>query len=142
VPGPADATLVEFQLRYAILFSGMTERRSLNGLEFCYRALIDHFGLDRRNIHVLTCDGSLRTCDEPNCEAVSQGLWPGDGTPFRLKVSGEGSRDAFRRVLQNLRRTLTAEDCLFISVSGHGGNYGDGRGPFLVAYPRRMRYWM
>jgi hypothetical protein len=129
-------------LRYAILFSGMTERRNLNGLEFCYRTLVDCLGFHADNIQVLTYDGSLRTTDAPLQADSAHTVWPGDGSQHRIRVTGEGSREAFTRVVQTLKRTLTEDDLLFINTTGHGGDYGDGRGPFLVAYPRRTRYWV
>ena len=129
-------------MRYAILFSGMTERRNLNGLEFCYRTLIDCFGFHDSNIHVLTYDGSLRTTDALVNADPTQIVWPGDKTQHRLKVTAEGSREAFIRTLKLLQRHLTEDDLLFVNICGHGGNYGDGRGPFLTTYPHRRRYWV
>jgi hypothetical protein len=129
-------------VRYAILFSGMTERRNLNGLEFCYRILVEQFGFHSQNVYALTYDGSLRTIDDPLGGAAVQAQWPGDSTEYRLKVVGEGSRQGLGNVLNTLKLKLTKDDLLFINTTGHGGNYGDGRGPFLVTYPRRARYWM
>jgi hypothetical protein len=129
-------------LRYAILFSGMTERRSLNGLEFCYRTLIERLGFESGKVHVLNYDGSFTTADEPATEDRTQAVWPGDATQYRLRVTGEGSRKALRAVLETLKQQLTEDDLLFIHTTGHGGDYGDGRGPFLLTYPRRARYRM
>jgi hypothetical protein len=129
-------------LRYAILFSGMTERRNLNGLEFCYRSLIDCFGFHDSNIHVLTYDGSLRTTDSLVNADPTQVVWPGDKTQHRMKVTAAGSREAFVGILGLLQRQLTEDDLLFVNICGHGGNYGDGRGPFLTTFPHRRRYWV
>jgi len=129
-------------LRYAILFSGMTEPRSLNGLEFCYRILTERFAFPADCIYVLTYDGTLRTtATEPSVQAPEP-VWPGDGTKHRLRVNGEGNRQALRQVLHALRDKVTEGDLLFVNTTGHGGNYGDGRGPFLTTYPRRVRYWL
>jgi len=59
-----------------------------------------------------------------------------------MKASGEGNRAAFRDVLDELKDKLTEDDLLFINTSGHGGNYGDGRGPYLIAYPHLDQYTM
>ena len=47
-------------MRHAILFSGMSFKRHVNGLEFCYRTLVDQLGFATDAIHVLNYDGSLR----------------------------------------------------------------------------------
>jgi hypothetical protein len=129
-------------LRYAVLFSGMTEARSLNGLEFCYRILVERLGFSAENVYVLTYNGTLGTTDDQLDNEFAPDVWPGDGTPRRLKVSGQGNRESFRAVLDDLKSKLRQDDLLFINTTGHGGDYGDGRGPFLVAYPNRKRYWV
>jgi hypothetical protein len=126
-------------VRYAILFSGMTFKRHLNGLEFCYRTLVDRFGFDPGRIFVLSYDNSLRTVDEGDRSGT---CWPGDGTPYRMTVTDEGSRRAFQSALAVLREKLTPDDQLFINTTGHGGNHDDGRGPYLIAYPHWDRYMM
>jgi hypothetical protein len=127
-------------MRYAILFAGVPARRHLNGLEFSYRTLVDHYGFEPAHIHVLTHDSSLRAAGEPlTCEHP---LWPGDNTPYRMKASGEGNRAALRGVLGEIKEKLTEDDLLFINTTGHGGNYGDGRGPYLIAYPHLDQYTM
>jgi hypothetical protein len=125
-------------LRYAILFSGMSFRRHVNGLEFCYRTLVDHLGFASDNIRVLNYDGSLRAFGDP--EGEPSGVWPGDGTPYRMVVNAEGSRAAFRQELGAIGAKLTAGDQLFINTTGHGGHHGHGRGPDLVTYPYCERY--
>jgi hypothetical protein len=125
-------------LRYAILFSGMSFRRHVNGLEFCYRALVDHLGFATENIRVLNYDGTLRAFGDQ--EDASCGLWPGDGTAHRMVVNAEGSRAAFQHALRAIGEKLTADDELFINTTGHGGHHGDGRGPDLLTYPYCERY--
>jgi hypothetical protein len=125
-------------LRYAILFSGMSFRRHVNGLEFCYRTLVDRHGFATDNIHVLNYDASLRAygdSEDAPCEA-----WPGDGTPYRMVVNAEGSRAAFQNALRVIGEKLTPDDQLFINTTGHGGHHGDGRGPDLITYPHCARY--
>ncbi|HVO44981.1 MAG TPA: C13 family peptidase [Steroidobacteraceae bacterium] len=126
-------------MRYAILFSGMTQRRHLNGLEFCYRTLLDRRGFEPCNVFVFSYDGSLRTADGRTGDPSSE-PWPGDGSGFRMKVSGPGTPRALQRVLVRLEQQLEPADEIFIHTSGHGGNHGDGRGPQLVVYPHWQRY--
>jgi hypothetical protein len=125
-------------LRYAILFSGMSFRRHVNGLEFCYRALLDHLRFAKENIHVLNYDSSPRAFGGQ--ESATSDVWPGDGTPYRLAVSDEGSRAAFQRALRVIAEKLMPDDQLFINITGHGGHRGDDRGPDLIAYPYSTRY--
>lgn len=125
-------------MRYAILFSGMSFRRHVNGLEFCYRTLVDHLGFATENVRVLNYDGSLRAFGDP--DGASCGLWPGDGTAHRMSVNAPGSRAAFQRALGEIGEKLTPDDLLFINTTGHGGHHGDGRGPDLLAYPHCERY--
>ena len=125
-------------MRYAILFSGMSFRRHVNGLEFCYRALVDHLGFATENIRVLNYDGSLRAFGEE--EDSSCGLWPGDGTAHRMVVNAQGTRAALQHALRAIGEKLTADDELFINTTGHGGHHGDGRGPDLLTYPYCERY--
>jgi hypothetical protein len=125
-------------LRYAILFSGMSFRRHVNGLEFCYRTLVDRLGFATANIHVMNYDGSLRAFGDPDDEPV--GTWVGDRTPYRMIVNAEGSRAAFRHALQSIGRKLTPDDQLFINTAGHGGHHGNGYTPDLITYPYSQRY--
>ena len=124
-------------MRYAILFSGMSFRRHVNGLEFCYRTLVD-LGFATDNIHILNYDASLRAFGDSEhtpCEA-----WPGDNTAYRMVVSAAGSRAAFQLALRAIREKLTRDDQVFINTTGHGGHHGDGRGPDLITYPHGERY--
>jgi hypothetical protein len=126
-------------VRYAILFSGMSFRRHVNGMEFCYRTLVDRLGFARENIHVLSYDGSLRSSREPD-EVAPLTVWPGDQTPYRLQVTGEGTRVAFQSALQTVGSKLERDDQLFINTTGSGGNHGNCRGPDLIVYPNALRY--
>jgi hypothetical protein len=125
-------------LRYAILFSGMSFRRHVNNLEFCYRTLVDHLGFAVANIHVLNYDGSLRAFGDPEEEPV--GLWPGNDTPYRMVVNAEGSCSAFRAALVNLGTKVCPDDDVFINTTGHGGHHGEGYAPDLLTYPYSKRY--
>jgi hypothetical protein len=125
-------------LRYAILFSGMSFRRHVNGLEFCYRTLVERLGFARENLHVLNYDGSSAAFGD--LRGAPNELWPGDGTAYRLAVNGEGSRAAFREALRTIGEKLMPVDQLFINTMGHGGHHGDDRGPDLLTYPCSIRY--
>jgi hypothetical protein len=116
----------------------MSFRRHVNGLEFCWRALVDHLGFQAPNIYVLNYDGSLRAFGDP--DAGPEPLWPGDGTPFRMTVRAAGSRDAFQQTLATIAPQLTPDDQLFINTMGHGGHHGDARGPDLITYPYSKRF--
>jgi hypothetical protein len=125
-------------LRYAILLSGMSLRRHLNGLEFCYRTLVNRLGFVAENIRVLSYDGSLRAYADS--EDPLPFLWPGDGTPFRMCVSGPGTRVAFQQALDVVSAKLTPDDEVFINTTGHGGHHGGESGPDLIVYPHCERY--
>jgi hypothetical protein len=125
-------------LRYGILFSGMSFRRHVNGLEFCYRTLVERLGFAADAIYVLNFDGSLRAYGDP--EGKSHGVWPGDGTAYRMVVNAEGSRAAFQQALGAIGARLKPDDQLFINITGHGGNRGDEDGPDLITHPFCQRY--
>jgi hypothetical protein len=91
---PVPCPLLWQRTRYAILWSGASEKRHLNDLEFLYRTLIDRFGYDPDNIYALNSDGTLNTYDG------IQTIWPGDGTPT-------GSRSPVQATAPDLRRRST-----------------------------------
>lgn len=113
--------------RFAILYSGMSNMRHLNDLEFCYRMLIDRYGFDANNIYSLNYDGTLDTQDGMAT------LWPGDNTKYRIKITGQGNRAAFQAALNAIKPKLKPHDLLFIHTNNHGDNFGSGS--FLCAYP-------
>jgi Peptidase C13 family len=116
----------------------MSFRRHVNGLEFCYRILVDCLGFATENIYVLNYDGSLQAFGDT--ESGSYGVWPGDGTAYRMHVNADGSREAFREVLATVGAKLTPDDQLFINTTGHGGHHGDECGPDLLTHPNCQRY--
>ena len=118
--------------RYAILYSGMSDTRHLNDLEFCYRMLIDHYGFNGDNIFVLNYDGSLNTKDG------KPGLWPGNNTAYRIQVTGKGDRADFQAVFNSLKTKIKLDDLLFIHTNNHGDNLGQGS--FLCTYPNWGTY--
>lgn len=100
--------------RYAILFSGLTQARHLNDMEFAYRTLIDVYGFSADNIYVLNYDGTRKVWD------VTLGDWPGDATPYTIKVTGQGTRAAFQAAFADLAAKIRPDDLLFIHTNNHG----------------------
>jgi hypothetical protein len=117
----------------------MSFRRHINGLEFCYRTLVERLGFAAENVHVLSYDATLRSSREAD-ELSSLTAWPGDDTPYRMTITGQGNRAGFQNVLGAIGSKLEQHDELFINVTGSGGNHGNGRGPDLIVYPDCRRY--
>jgi hypothetical protein len=105
----------------------MSNMRHLNDLEFCYRMLLDRYGFDPKKIYVLNYDGTLNTQDGV------PGLWPGDNTAYRIKVTAAGDRAAFQGAFNDLKGKIGGDDLLFIHTNNHGDNFGAGS--FLCTYP-------
>jgi len=103
--------------RYAILFAGHANNRHTNDLEFLYRTLIDDYGFNAANIHVLNHDGTL------NYYGAGQpvGNWPGDNTAYRMVVTGQGTRADFQAAFNTIAGQIRPEDFLFIHTNNHGG---------------------
>jgi hypothetical protein len=108
--------------RYAILFSGSSNNRHVNDIEFLYRTLIDIYGFNPANIYVLNFDGTINYNRFP--KPVKK--WPGDDTAYRMVVNGKGTRDAFQATLAKLATQIHPEDLLFIHTNDHGAGPGDG----------------
>lgn len=113
--------------RYAVLFSGMSEYFHVNDLEYLYRILIDLYDFSPQNIFVLNYDGryfkdtTIPHYSTPYTSPTSD-TWPGDNTPYRLKVNCAGTTGALNGIFENLKSILKKEDMLFI----HTNNGGDG----------------
>ena len=121
--------------RYAILFSGASNRRHLNDLEYCYRMLTDRYGFLPDAIQVLHFDGTLSFTEaEPatNWPMENADLAPEDRDPYRIRISGKGDGDGFRDACERLAETLQPEDLVFIHTTGHGDAIGSGA--FLVQH--------
>ena len=119
--------------RYAILYSGMSDTRHLNDLEFCYRMLVDRYAFDINNIYVLNYDGALNTKDG------APGNWPGDNTAYRIKITGKGDRPAFQDAFNDLAKKIGGDDLLFIHTNNHGDNSGGQS--YMCQYPNWDAYW-
>jgi hypothetical protein len=117
--------------RYAILFSGMAWMRNLNNIEFSYRMLVDRYGFKPANIYVHLFDGTVNTMNGPGV------TWPGDGSPFRVQVTGPGNRTALQGTLNLLKAKLRPADLVFLHTENEAGNDGQS---WLASYPNWNTY--
>jgi len=106
--------------RYAIFYSGHSNCRHVNDMEFLYRTLIDVYGFNSEDIYVVNYDGTLNWNPE-SWEPAAPCNYPVDGTPFRLQVNDEGNRTGFQNVISDLASRMGSADCLFIHTNNHGG---------------------
>ncbi len=114
--------------RYAILFSGASNNRHTNDLEFLYRQLVNQFYFDANNITVLNYDGTINYSGYPKPVAH----WPGDGTAYTMPVHNAGTRQALEDAIDALKPKLKQDDLLLIHTNNHGGH--DGTGSYLCTY--------
>jgi hypothetical protein len=121
--------------RYAVLYSGMSNKRHLNDMEFLYRTLIDRYGLDPKHIYALSYDGTLNTQDGVQVN------WPGDNTAYRIKITGAGTRAALEAALDDLKAKLQALDTLLIHCNNHGGWDNAPGSAYLCTYPNWGQYY-
>ena len=117
--------------RYAILYSGGSNGRHVNDLEFLYRTLVDVYGYDPANIYVLNYDGTVNY-DQMWWETPPSDGFAPDGSPWRMVVNGQATRTAFQQVINDLTLQMHSHDCLFIHTNNHG--WYDGNGSFMSAY--------
>src|SRR5262245_19497538 len=109
--------------RYAILFSGASNNRHTNDLEFLYRTLRHHYGFKAANIICLNYDGTLNYNLGP--KPVSK--WPGDNTPYQMPVNGPGTKAALDNAIDTIKAKLKPDDFLLIHTNNHGGLAGPGQ---------------
>lgn len=128
--------------RYAILFAGMTNKRHLNDMEFLYRTLVDIYAFDPDNIYVLNYDNSLNTQDGV------QANWPGDGTAYRIKPTGEGNKAGFEAAVNDLKTRLKRHDTVLVHCNNHGDSDTPDGGvtwvpntAYLCTYPNWGKYY-
>jgi hypothetical protein len=114
--------------RYAVLFSGASNNRHTNDLEFLYRQLVDQFYFDEDNITVLNYDGTVNYSGGPRPVAH----WPGDGTPYRMPVHGKGTKEALEEAINSLKKKLKKDDLLIVHTNNHGGH--NGKESYLCTY--------
>ena len=102
-------------VRYAILYSGMTNKRHLNDMEFLYRVLVDTYSFDPANIYALSYDGTFDTQDGV------QNKWPGDNTNYRIQLTGDGTRAGFEGAVDALKARIKRDDLLLIHTNTMAG---------------------
>ncbi|MBF0107824.1 MAG: hypothetical protein HQL76_01425 [Magnetococcales bacterium] len=117
--------------RYAILFSGMSNNRHLNDLEFLYRTLINVYNFDAANITVLNYDGTVNYSGDPQ-PVVN---WPGNNTPYTIRVNGQGTNVQLGAALDAIKGKLQANDLLLIHTNNHGGGQPSDPEAWLCCYP-------
>lgn len=108
--------------RYAILFSGSAQRRHLNGLEYCYRMLVDRYSFPIDNILTLYHRNELIANRRPAMH------WPREPgsfstecvTPLTLRLSGRANREELKRACNTVSAKLQPTDLVFIFICGHG----------------------
>jgi len=115
-------------IRYAILFSGASNNRHTNDLEYLYRQLVDRFYFDEDNITVLNYDGTINYSGWP--QPVTS--WPGDGTAYSMLVDDAGTKQALEDAIDALKPKLKKDDLLLIHTNNHGGH--DGTESYLCTY--------
>ncbi|MBZ0314964.1 MAG: hypothetical protein K8L91_00995 [Anaerolineae bacterium] len=106
--------------RYAILFSGDSNNRHTNDLEFLYRTLRGVYGVPAANIYVLNYDGTLNYSGGPQPATT----WPGDNTAYQMPVNAAGSKTELNNALDDLKKRLKANDSLLIHTNNHGTTSG------------------
>ena len=103
---------------YALLFSGNSDARHVNDLEFAYRVLTRTYKFNPDHIIVLNYDGTV------NYRMGTSVKWPGDATSFIMKVNGPGDFTHLQSAFKKLSADLTnnPNGFLFIHTSNHGGS--------------------
>lgn len=101
---------------YSILFSGGSEKRHVNDLEYIYRKLTKHFGFSPDKIYVLNYDGTT---------AYSTPYSPDDYYPYppnrySMPVNAKGTRSELDSVIDELKGRLKSNDKLFLHTNNHG----------------------
>jgi len=109
--------------RYAILYSGASNNRHTNDLEFLYRTLRHLYGFKSNNVICLNYDGTLNYSGAPH----PVGNWPGDNTPYQMPINGPGTKAALDQALDAIKAKIKAQDFLLIHTNNHGGWNGPGQ---------------
>jgi peptidase C13-like protein len=122
-------------VRYAILYSGMSNKRHLNDMEFLYRVLVDTYAFSPGNIYALSYDGTRNTQDGV------QTKWPGDNSAYRIQLTGDGTRAAFEQAIDDLKGRIKRDDLLLIHTNNHGGYDGMPGTANLCTYPNWDAYY-
>jgi hypothetical protein len=119
--------------RYALLYAGFTMGRHLNDLEFCYRTLVNVYGVPRENIITLSFNGTLTVVnDDWTGSSAAPAVWPGDGTPYQIEINGPGTLAGLEFAFDQLASKMGPKDELIIHTNNHGDT--DGIGAY-IGYP-------
>jgi hypothetical protein len=119
--------------RYALLFAGFTMDRHLNDMEFCYRMLVNDYGVPADNVLALSFDGTMTVVNDYwTGTSAAPANWPGDGTPFQIRLTGQGTLTDLQTAFETLSGKLGPDDLLFIHTNNHGDT--DTTGSY-IGYP-------
>jgi len=95
--------------------------RHVNDIEFLYRTLTNLYAIPAANITVLNYDGTL-DYNDANWARVTPpvGNWPGDNTPYQMKINGSGTKQALLDAIAAVGKKLGPNDNLLIHTNNHG----------------------
>ena len=133
---PLEDLIKSIGKRYVILFSGMSNNRHTNDLEFLYRVLTKRYKISNKRIFVLNYDGTINYSGSPQ----PVGNWPGNNTPYIMKVNGEGSKSVLEDILDIVKEKIQEDDLLFIHTNNHGGGPPYDTESNLCCYPNWDSY--
>jgi hypothetical protein len=120
--------------RFAILYSGASNNRHTNDLEFLWRTLVDVYLVDEDKIYVLNYDGTLDYSGNPQ----PSNTWPGDSTTYRMPVNGAGTKAEFDAVVDELKGRIQGDDLLLVHTNNHG--WYDGNGSYMSTHSGPSHY--
>ena len=120
--------------RYAILFSGKSDRRHLNDLEYCYRMLTVGYGFLPAKIFVVCSNMTMslsRRKFATNWPEENFGVDAVNNDPYLMtaRFFGMGDQTGFQSACSEIAKTLQQEDLVFIQISGHGDAVQDDQSP-------------
>jgi hypothetical protein len=92
-------------------------------MEFLYSTLRDHDGMPDADIICLNHDGTRNYNGNPK-PIVAR---PGDGTAYRMRIKGKGTKADLDAALDDIAARITPEDSLLIHTNNHGGWGGSGK---------------
>ncbi len=118
--------------KYALLFSGKTERRHVYDLERLYRSLTNIHKFKCENIFILLSDCTISY----EYDQQDMPLKYLDDTEYTMQVSDAGNLEGFDRTIAKLKKLLESEDLLFVHTNGHGGETDSSKG-----YPVQSTLW-
>ncbi|HRI09880.1 MAG TPA: hypothetical protein PKW35_18785 [Nannocystaceae bacterium] len=120
--------------RFAIFYSGASNCRHVNDMEFLYRTLVDVYGFDPANVIVCNRDGTRSWAPAGSWEPAVTANYPVDGTPFRMPVNHTGNRAGFQAAIADVASRIAPGDSLFIHTNNHGGWDGGRNEAFMSGW--------